>query len=465
MLRKETRFWESLLFSVDCLVLAACWLLAYAVRVSGWIVPVRHGVPQLNDYLVAALFIPIVWAAVFRSMRLFRPRRLRSYTRETFDLLKATTLVTLGMISVSYLVFKLQLSRVFLVEFWISGTLGLLAARIFFREALRFARRRGRNQRHAWILGTDKLGREILHRLRLHPELGVNICGYITTNPAEVGQEIDGVTVLASLESLQQGVRDKGLDLLLVAVSPDMHQHLEPLLEELKDEIVDINLVSSLYQFALQRGNVEEFEGLPIISVNESPMVGWNRVLKRAFDLAVGLTCLLMFAPFLLLIAVLIKLRQDGPVFYFQDRMGLDGRRFRLIKFRTMPTDAEAEGAVWSRQGDGRASRLGGFLRWSSLDEIPQLWNVVVGEMSLVGPRPERPVFVEEFRKQIPRYMHRHRVKAGLTGWAQINGLRGDTSITKRLQCDLFYIEHWSLFFDLKILWRTFWGGFINKSA
>ena len=167
----------------------------------------------------------------------------------------------------------------------------------------------------------------------------------------------------------------------------------------------------------------------------------------------------------LALIALLIKLRGDGPVFYFQERMGLDGRRFKLVKFRTMPVDAEAAGAVWSDKDDERASRLGAFLRFTSLDEIPQLWNVVVGEMSLVGPRPERPVFVEEFRKQIPRYMQRHRVKAGLTGWAQINGLRGDTSITKRLQCDLFYIEHWSLFFDLKILWRTFWGGFLNKSA
>jgi len=225
--------------------------------------------------------------------------------------------------------------------------------------------------------------------------------------------------------------------------------------------------VPDVFSLVPARGGVEEFEMIPFIHLRESRLYGWNRVLKRTFDLVFGTVALVGAAPVMLGIAVALKLASPGPVFYRQERMGVDGRRFRMLKFRTMRVDAEAEtGPVWAREGDPRRTAVGVFLRRTSLDELPQLFNVLRGEMSLVGPRPERPSFVEDFRKRVPGYMLRHKMKAGMTGWAQIKGWRGNTSIEKRIEYDLYYIERWSLAFDLKILLLTIWDALrINRNA
>jgi len=214
------------------------------------------------------------------------------------------------------------------------------------------------------------------------------------------------------------------------------------------------------------RGGVEEFDGLPILNLRNSPLYGWNMIMKRALDIAISLIAIALLSPFMLLIAVLIRLTSPGPVLYRQERMGIGGDIFHILKFRTMAVDAEAAtGAVWARKGDPRRTMPGSILRATSLDELPQLFNVLKGDMSLVGPRPERPVFIQEFRRKIPRYMLRHKMKAGITGWAQVNGWRGNTDLVKRVEHDLYYIEHWSISFDLKILMLTLWKGFVNRNA
>jgi len=211
---------------------------------------------------------------------------------------------------------------------------------------------------------------------------------------------------------------------------------------------------------------VEEFEGLALICLQGSSLYGWDRVLKRSLDVAVAGSVLVLSAPILAMIAILVKLTSAGPVLYRQERMGLDGQTFAMLKFRSMRVGAENEsGPVWAKAGDARRTKVGAFLRATSLDELPQLWNVFKGEMSLVGPRPERPVFIEGFRQQIPKYMLRHKMKAGITGWAQVNGWRGSSSLEKRIEYDLYYIEHWSLWFDLKILWLTLWKGLVSRNA
>jgi exopolysaccharide biosynthesis polyprenyl glycosylphosphotransferase len=211
---------------------------------------------------------------------------------------------------------------------------------------------------------------------------------------------------------------------------------------------------------------VEEFDGLPLVNLQDSPLYGWNLVAKRIVDIVLSSVALLITAPVQLVLAAVVRLTSPGPILYRQERMGLDGRTFQMLKFRSMIDDAEDDtGAVWATRDDRRRTSIGAMLRLSSLDELPQLFNVLRGEMSLVGPRPERPVFIEEFRKRIPKYMLRHKVKAGITGWAQVNGWRGDTSLERRIECDLYYIEHWSLPFDLKILWLSLWKGFIHKNA
>jgi exopolysaccharide biosynthesis polyprenyl glycosylphosphotransferase len=263
-----------------------------------------------------------------------------------------------------------------------------------------------------------------------------------------------------------QGLRLQELDLSLVALHSEAQPALDRLLLSPHTELVHEVTVPDLYKYAVLRGRVEGFQGLPVISLSESPTVGWRGAVKRGIDLVLAIPTLMLAAPCLLLVAAAIKLTSRGPALFFQERMGGDGKTFKLVKFRTMRADAESEtGPVWARNRDPRCTRLGTFLRKTSIDELPQLWNVIKGEMSLVGPRPERPVFVEQFGRELPRYMLRHTVKGGITGWAQVNGWRGNTSISKRLEHDLDYIQNWSPLLDLKILWRTLAGGFLNRLA
>jgi len=226
-----------------------------------------------------------------------------------------------------------------------------------------------------------------------------------------------------------------------------------------------VKIVPDLFQYVTLYGGLEEFGGLPIVSLQGGPLEGWNLVAKRVFDILFSAAALILVSPILLVVALLVKLTSKGPVLYKQERMGMDGAVFPILKFRTMRTDAESSGARMATAGDDRRTPVGAFLRRTSLDELPQLFNVLRGDMSLVGPRPERPVFIEEFKRQIPKYHLRHKVKAGITGWAQINGLRGQTSIAKRIEYDLYYIENWSLLLDLKILVRTALGGFLSRNA
>jgi Undecaprenyl-phosphate glucose phosphotransferase len=255
------------------------------------------------------------------------------------------------------------------------------------------------------------------------------------------------------------------VDEVVLALPSEEHGYLKTFMDELAQRTVDVKVVPDLFSYITLRGGLEEFGGLPIISLQGAPLEGWSRILKRVFDAGLSALALLLASPLLALIAAAVKLTSSGPVFFAQDRMGLDGRVFRMLKFRSMRTDAEAHGARFASQQDARRTPLGALLRRTSLDELPQLWNVLMGDMSLVGPRPERPVFIEAFKKQIPRYHLRHMVKSGLTGWAQVNGLRGDTSIERRIEYDLYYIENWSLVFDLRILLRTALGGFLSRNA
>src|SRR6185312_10655313 len=254
-------------------------------------------------------------------------------------------------------------------------------------------------------------------------------------------------------------------DQVVIALPSEEQAGLKKLVHQLTFHTVDVKVVPDLYQYITLSGGLEEFGGLPIVSLQHGPLQGWSWVAKRAFDVFFSLVALVLLAPIMIVTAVLVKLSSKGPVFYGQERMGMDGAVFRILKFRSMRTDSEVAGAQMASKVDPRRTAFGTFIRKTSIDELPQLFNVLTGDMSMVGPRPERPVFIEEFKKQIPRYHLRHKVKAGITGWAQINGLRGQTSIEKRIEYDLYYIENWSLLMDLKILIRTALGGFLSKNA
>jgi len=271
--------------------------------------------------------------------------------------------------------------------------------------------------------------------------------------------------VLGCVDDLPELVERTGAQLVYLALAREEHEAELLALERLSDSTAAVRLVPDLARAFTLNASVEDFDGMPVVLVTESPDQGWNGVLKRAFDVVFAGAGLLVLWPVLLAIAVWIKLDSRGPVFFVQDRVGLNGRRFRMLKFRTMVPEAESDGARWTKKDDPRRTRAGAVLRKLSLDELPQLWNVFVGAMSLVGPRPEQPLFVHQFRASVPRYMLRHHVKAGITGWAQVNGLRGDTPLERRIEYDLYYIEHWSMAFDLKILALTVVRLFRDPSA
>ena len=461
MLKSHSRLFEHLTLAGDLTLIAGCWVAAYGMRfyVFGTV-----EIPPFEGYALQLVPILVVWGVAFRAFDLYRPHRLGSHFSEWLDIAKASTLGVLVLIaSMTFLFRSYDYSRLVIAIFWASSIVAVSLSRAVFREALRVARRRGFNQRHAVVIGGGEPAAEILRVLRRRPDVGVRVVGVLSDK-----REVEGLGVrwLGAPEDVQSVIVSAHLDIVIIALPHADAGRLTTILSEIGDEPVDIHLVPDVFNLVSLRGGIEDFEGLPVIRLRESPLHGWNRVLKRGVDLALGTSALVAGLPVMLAIALAVRLDSPGPILYRQERMGLDGRRFRILKFRTMRLDAEVEtGPRWAQPDDPRRTRTGAFLRRWSLDELPQLVNVLRGDMSLVGPRPERPSFVAEFRRRVPGYMLRHKVKAGITGWAQVNGWRGDTSIEKRIEYDLYYIEQWSLWFDLRILVRTLSHGFRNRNA
>ena len=453
MLKANSRALEQLMLVGDLLLVAACWLAAYGIRFFVAGPPSRHGTPPIEPYLLMLLPILIVWGISFRAFDLYRPRRIGSRLSEVTDIAKASTMGALVLVSAMTFFFReYDYSRVVIVYFWVLSIASVSFARYVFREVLRFARRHGYNQRYALVVGGGELAAGVIRRLHGRPDIGVRLLGLVGDTKESDG----GIPSLGGYADLRAVLDARQVDHVILALSHEDYGRLGGLLEAIGDEPVTIHVVPDLGRFTSLRGGVEEFEGLPFVHLRESPLHGWNQVAKRVFDVAFSVTVLAALAPFILALAAAVKATSRGPILFGQERMGLDGQRFRMLKFRTMRLDAEAEtGPVWAPPDDPRRTPIGAFLRRFSLDEMPQFINVLRGEMSVVGPRPERPVFVERFRQTVPGYMLRHKVKSGVTGWAQVHGLRGNTSLEKRIEYDLEYIERWSLWLDLKIIVLT----------
>ena len=464
MLKRHSQFLQSLLFLFDLALISVCWMAAYYIRFLGGWAPVDKGVPPLEIYIYLLVPILFVWGVSFRAFDLYRPRRMGSHLAEVLDIAKANSLSVLILVVLTFFVRQFEYSRLVFLYFWVLNLVALSFSRMIFREGLRFFRKQGYNQRHCLIIGAGKLGQRIAHSMSLHPEFGVKVQGYLTRHPQKLGQTFEEVSVIGLYGDLEK--YSPALDMVFLCLPPEAEPEAEKMLGYLRTTTVEVKFIPSIYEFMTLRAEAEMFEGLPVITLQGSPLHGWNLVLKRLVDIVGATVALLLCWPLMALIAIAVKATSSGPILYKQTRMGLDGIAFEMLKFRSMRVNAESNtGPVWARQGDERKTGIGSFLRRTSLDELPQFWNVLKGEMSIVGPRPERPEFIARFRETIPQYMLRHKMKAGITGWAQVSGWRGDTSLEKRIEFDLHYIEHWSLWLDLKIMWLTVWQGFIHKHA
>ena len=465
MLKRHSEFFKNLLFLSDLLLISGSWVGAYFIRFSTPLFPVTKGIPAIEPYLWLLFPIILVWGLCFSTLNLYRPRRMGSHFAEFIDLAKANTLCLLILVALTFFLKTFEFSRLVILYFWVLNLVVLGFSRMAFREILRLLRRLGYNQRYVVIIGAGTLGQRVAHMLQAHPELGMKVRGYLSRNNKKVGQVFQGAPVIGTFEQARELLEHQA-DVVFMCLPSSVESEAERLMGILSTMTAEVKIIPSIYEFITLRAEAEMFSGLPIITLQGSPLYGWNVFLKRGLDLCGAFVALGVTAPFMGLFSVLIKMTSPGPVLYRQIRVGLDGSSFEIIKFRTMRINAEAEtGPVWAQAGDERCTKIGKILRRTSLDELPQFWNVLKGEMSIVGPRPERPEFIRKFRGEFPQYNLRHKMKAGITGWAQVNGFRGNTSWEKRLEHDMYYIEHWSLWLDMKIMLLTCWKGFIHRQA
>ncbi len=464
MFARSRQLFTTGMFAVDAVLIAGSWLAAYWLRFHGLGLEAPLGVPPLAMYIRSGAVITPVALLVLRTFRLYRSARTGRLGFELLAMVQAMVVVA-ALAGVGSFYARSELSRTVIVMFLLLATFSLASVRIAARMVLRELRRRGKNLRHVLVVGTGEPARMLLRKISSHSDFGLQVHGLVGAHAADLDRTHGGLPVLGVVSDLPRLVQEHGVEIIYIALERREWEAEAEALTLLSDSTVAVRLVPDLTQAFRLNPSVEDFDGMPVVLVTESPEQGWNAVVKRTFDLACSGAGLLVISPVLAVLALAVKLDSPGPVFYAQERVGMNGRRFRMYKFRSMRADAEAHGPGWTVKDDPRRTTLGSTLRRLSLDELPQLWNVFVGDMSLVGPRPEQPRFVEEFRGSIPRYMLRHHVKAGMTGWAQVNGMRGDTPLEDRIRYDLYYVQNWSLWFDLRILVLTVARVFKDASA
>jgi Undecaprenyl-phosphate glucose phosphotransferase len=447
----------------DLFVTALAWIAAYYLRFhTGWI-------PLLAEPRDVALYwgnLPLVLLLAGFAYRItgqYAIDRLRRLREEVLGVFKGTALLSLLVLATVFFRHDAGESRPTMLLFSLLTGAGLLTARRLSWAFIRSMRSHGYNQSFALIVGAGRVARKTARALRKASWMGIKNVGFVEERHNGLSRDLDLLGGFADLPDL---IQKYNIRHVFIALPLGRYDDARRVFDTLSQSLVEVRLVADVPNLAGLSLTTTNLDGMPLIGLRESPHFGLNIVVKRAMDVLLSLIGLVVLSPLMLAIAALVKLTSPGPVFYRQERCGLNGQSFHMLKFRSMRVDAEQQtGAIWAQKNDHRRTRLGTFLRQSSLDELPQLINVLRGDMSLVGPRPERPVFIQRFSKTIPNYMARHCVKAGITGWAQVHGWRGNTSLRKRLQYDLYYITHWTPWLDLRILWMTVLRGLVHKNA
>jgi len=444
---------------MDLLIVVATGVLAYAGYFESWDLPLRYQVAILVAGLLALL--------VFPAFGIYRFSRARGGLQIARQVSGAWTSVVVLVIVVGFITkTSVEFSRIWLGA-WALGVLSaLILSRGAFQIAIRWLTRHGRNLRRVVVVGAGALGQDVVRRLAEAPWTGVRVLGFFDDNPELVGQTVQGLKVYGPPACLAAVIGELEAEEVWLALPLRAEDRVRAIMHELRHSTLAVRFVPDIFGFQLLNHGFSDVAGIPVMDLHASPMVGINRIAKAIEDRVLAAIILVLVSPLLVLLAIGVKLSSRGPVFFSQERVSWNGRPFVMLKFRSMPVDAESDsGAVWAKPDEKRATPFGKFLRRTSLDELPQFINVLKGDMSIVGPRPERPVFVERFKDEVPNYMKKHLVKAGITGWAQVNGWRGDTDLCRRIEYDMQYIENWSLWFDLKIIFLTLFRGFIHQNA
>ncbi len=478
MVRRHNRLLVAFYVLSDAVLGISAFVLAYVLRFEAGFIPVTKGYPPFSQYVNVLPFVGILVPFAFHVQGLYRLRRGRSRVDDFFAVFVGSILaVVFGIVATLYFQAyyvpdelkdrgAYEVSQLVWGFFLGFNVLLTFASRELVREALERRWRAGIGLKRILIAGGGELGRLVADKILEHRELGYHIVGFLDDRAGGDFLGHRGLPILGTLDEAGDIALRERADHLYVALPAEDHVRMLQLLDVIGREMIDVKVVPDLLQVIALRARLEDLDGIPIVNINDIPLQGFNSFIKRVLDAVLSASALLAMAIPFGIIALIIRRTSNGPVFYRQERMGLDGKAFVIYKFRSMYQDAERDtGPIWARDNDPRCTPVGRLLRRTNVDELPQLWNVLRGDMSLVGPRPERPYFVQQFKQRIPQYMLRHKVRAGLTGWAQVNGWRGNTSIEKRIEYDLYYIENWSVTLDLKIMWLTVVKGFFQRHA
>jgi exopolysaccharide biosynthesis polyprenyl glycosylphosphotransferase len=461
---KSRVLFAGLLVAIDILMVSVAFVFSYSLRLwTQHLSPADVG--PLPDYAGILLIQILTLITIFFFSKLYHRQRAQSHIDEFYTIFIAVSVGTIMSVAFNSFILRNgpEYSRRMIVFNWALTIVLVTLGRLLYARLMWVLQSRGVGQARVLIVGTGETGRMILHAIQRSPGLGYEVAGMVSQDSQR--QDL-GVPVLGNTDELPSVIRAHNIDEVIIALPEAPSDVILPIISDCHRARVATKVYPSVFQLITSDLSIGHLGGLPLLTVRDTVLRGWRLTLKRTMDVVVTGVGLVLLAPFMLLMAVVIKLDSPGRAFYTQERMGLDEKPFQMIKFRSMSEGAEDEtGPVWAVKEDPRRTRLGALIRRYSLDELPQLINVFIGEMSLVGPRPERPVFVEQFKQIVPRYVERHQEKAGMTGWAQVNGLRGDTSIVERTKYDLYYIENWSILFDMKILIKTFFTFFRDKAA
>jgi exopolysaccharide biosynthesis polyprenyl glycosylphosphotransferase len=468
LIEKKHRALASIYLVNDAIASNLAMLCAFFLRFQLQIIPLTKGQQDFGTYVQLLPIVTLVFPLAFAVQGLYRIRPTRSKTEEWLAVAIGAVVATIVLSGVLLWVRPgspdVVYSRATLAIFLVCAIVFSIAGRALVRSVVEQRHRAGKDLDRVLIAGCGDLARAVLERMNAHrDQLGFRIAGYLRNgDESKLGE----LPCLGTIDDAERVVREHAIDHVFVALPHASAEAMTALLDRLVRVCLSIHVVPDLLQFMVLRSRVEDIDGLPTINLSETPLEGWSRFVKRGFDLVIASAALIVFSPVMLAVAVAIWLEDRGPIFYRQVRMGLDGKPFEIVKFRSMRVGAENEtGAKWAERDDPRRTKIGRLIRAWSLDELPQLFNVLLGDMSVVGPRPERPQFVEQFRAEFPQYMLRHKVRAGITGWAQVHGWRGNTSIRMRIEHDLYYIENWSLMLDMKILFMTLIHGLRHENA
>lgn len=464
MIKDNQKLLNKIHLLMDALVIVVAYVLAWIIWFG--FRDVIGGVLPKEDYFAALIALLPGYLLLYSAFHLYTPKRTTRTRIEILTLFKANSVGLFVYLAILYLMHQEDYSRGMITIFFVLN-MGLASGyRVILRDLLRHFRKKGYNLKHVMLVGYSRAAEQYIERIKQNPAWGYHIIGVLDDH-IEKGVNFKGIEVIGEVDQIYKILPENNLDEIAITLSLNDYDRLEEIVSFCEKSGVHTKFIPDYNAVIPTKPYTEDLDGLPVINIRNVPLTsGWNQFMKRSMDLVGAIVACVLFSPVMLVCAILIKLTSDGPILFKQERIGLHNKPFYMYKFRSMKMQTEAdEKKGWTVKNDPRVTGIGKFMRKTSIDELPQLFNILKGDMSLIGPRPERPQFVEKFKEEIPRYMVKHQVRPGLTGWAQVNGYRGDTSIRKRIDCDIYYIENWTLGLDIKIIILTFVKGFINKNA